>query len=103
MIRRPPRSTLFPYTTLFRSDLGHVGRPGERAVRVAAIIRVVPRDPGRSLVHRVTDKALGRVLPMPPHDRRPERRAPDGRVDLEPAAKVIARPFDQAADDHRRA
>src|SRR5258708_13673580 len=23
MIRRPPRSTLFPYTTLFRSDLGH--------------------------------------------------------------------------------
>src|SRR3712207_8021752 len=27
MIRRPPRSTLFPYTTLFRSDLGPV--PGE--------------------------------------------------------------------------
>src|SRR3989442_4996539 len=25
MIRRPPRSTLFPYTTLFRSTLGHVG------------------------------------------------------------------------------
>src|SRR3712207_8695801 len=24
MIRRPPRSTLFPYTTLFRSDLGAV-------------------------------------------------------------------------------
>src|SRR2546425_4944230 len=23
MIRRPPRSTLFPYTTLFRSDRGH--------------------------------------------------------------------------------
>src|SRR5260221_9579086 len=26
MIRRPPRSTLFPYTTLFRSD--HVEQPG---------------------------------------------------------------------------
>src|SRR2546430_9590251 len=25
MIRRPPRSTLFPYTTLFRSILGLVG------------------------------------------------------------------------------
>src|SRR5256885_6718429 len=27
MIRRPPRSTLFPYTTLFRSEqeIGHVG------------------------------------------------------------------------------
>src|SRR5256884_7031691 len=23
MIRRPPRSTLFPYTTLFRSQTGH--------------------------------------------------------------------------------
>src|ERR1035438_1967894 len=23
MIRRPPRSTLFPYTTLFRSGMGH--------------------------------------------------------------------------------
>src|SRR3712207_7308566 len=25
MIRRPPRSTLFPYTTLFRSVLAHPG------------------------------------------------------------------------------
>src|SRR2546427_6085636 len=25
MIRRPPRSTLFPYTTLFRSDPGRSG------------------------------------------------------------------------------
>src|SRR5947207_9538411 len=25
MLRRPPRSTLFPYTTLFRSRLAHVG------------------------------------------------------------------------------
>src|SRR5690349_23460336 len=29
MIRRPPRSTLFPYTTLFRS----VGRPARSRVR----------------------------------------------------------------------
>src|SRR5437016_6783594 len=26
MIRRPPRSTLFPYTTLFRSDQSPIGR-----------------------------------------------------------------------------
>src|SRR5256885_5293616 len=26
MIRRPPRSTLFPYTTLFRSDFRHISR-----------------------------------------------------------------------------
>src|SRR6516162_10860989 len=31
MIRRPPRSTLFPYTTLFRSpDPYHGSRPGTR-------------------------------------------------------------------------
>src|SRR3712207_8189362 len=28
MIRRPPRSTLFPYTTLFRSDQGAMPRFG---------------------------------------------------------------------------
>src|SRR5260221_5222960 len=30
MIRRPPRSTLFPYTTLFRSDDFRHGLPDER-------------------------------------------------------------------------
>src|SRR5256885_8263204 len=29
MIRRPPRSTLFPYTTLFRSDDARLPRPGQ--------------------------------------------------------------------------
>src|SRR2546421_2952418 len=32
MIRRPPRSTLFPYTTLFRSR-DHVGQPRDVAPR----------------------------------------------------------------------
>src|SRR2546430_12292896 len=30
MIRRPPRSTLFPYTTLFRSDFICLSRQGPR-------------------------------------------------------------------------
>src|SRR3712207_8473573 len=30
MIRRPPRSTLFPYTTLFRSDVDSSDRAGRR-------------------------------------------------------------------------
>src|SRR2546427_3287628 len=34
MIRRPPRSTLFPYTTLFRSDL----------------VKAIAADPSRHLV-----------------------------------------------------
>src|SRR5258708_30639908 len=49
MIRRPPRSTLFPYTTLFRSvrdvgrdrDRGVADRPGDfvRAGRVEVVHR----------------------------------------------------------------
>src|SRR2546421_2620065 len=31
MIRRPPRSTLFPYTTLFRSGIAVLGGLGDRA------------------------------------------------------------------------
>src|SRR5437016_6917120 len=40
MIRRPPRSTLFPYTTLFRSErlhflVGQAARVGENGERIA--------------------------------------------------------------------
>src|SRR5689334_24844623 len=34
MIRRPPRSTLFPYTTLFRSDAVVVARANQRLLRI---------------------------------------------------------------------
>src|SRR3712207_4228195 len=45
MIRRPPRSTLFPYTTLFRSD--HVvGCVNEKVVRHPESL---PRRPGAGL------------------------------------------------------
>src|SRR3712207_6938303 len=35
MIRRPPRSTLFPYTTLFRSTLRFLGLPFARVRKVS--------------------------------------------------------------------
>src|SRR3712207_9262427 len=41
MIRRPPRSTLFPYTTLFRSDLPALGDPLS-ALREAGLSLIVP-------------------------------------------------------------
>src|SRR5258708_17314991 len=37
MIRRPPRSTLFPYTTLFRSEVGEEGQAKLRAARVLVV------------------------------------------------------------------
>src|SRR2546427_7848101 len=57
MIRRPPRSTLFPYTTLFRSRRGHVldeaARRGDRDYRphCGQGLRLV-RDHGRRPVPR---------------------------------------------------
>src|SRR3712207_7315791 len=35
MIRRPPRSTLFPYTTLFRSELDRAPGSGRRELDAA--------------------------------------------------------------------
>src|SRR3712207_7874821 len=47
MIRRPPRSTLFPYTTLFRSELrgagGDRGPPPAAVLAGAAVHRGRPR------------------------------------------------------------
>src|SRR2546422_5163008 len=59
MIRRPPRSTLFPYTTLFRSALVAVEGQGQRPADPPVVERfplVVHRDqqvavPG-ALLHR---------------------------------------------------
>src|SRR3712207_7212967 len=39
MIRRPPRSTLFPYTTLFRSSAGGGTGPGPDGDRPAISLR----------------------------------------------------------------
>src|SRR3989442_9999220 len=41
MIRRPPRSTLFPYTTLFRSMLSACPRVRRRLLR-APVLLVLP-------------------------------------------------------------
>src|SRR5258707_10030724 len=43
MIRRPPRSTLFPYTTLFRSDVAELG-----AALAVVVGFAVHRMPSRS-------------------------------------------------------
>src|SRR5689334_24143306 len=58
MIRRPPRSTLFPYTTLFRSveqgpDVAAVGAADGRVGRLRVVHRGGPQLGGqRGLVHR---------------------------------------------------
>src|SRR3712207_1419415 len=95
MIRRPPRSTLFPYTTLFRSfdvrpattdGRDHVLEPGDDGLTACPLLRVgqfgsvVKRDVlGRELDKgarpvRVPDRV--RLLDQP--NPRPRRRRPVG-------------------------
>src|SRR2546426_5277419 len=73
MIRRPPRSTLFPYTTLFRSEQEDAGSAGQQGAELLEghVDRVVSGggnplaiDEGNILGHRVRDPrgaAVGRA------------------------------------------
>src|SRR2546425_9371314 len=55
MIRRPPRSTLFPYTTLFRSDAAARALFDKRAGGLdrveSALLAALARAPNRSEEH----------------------------------------------------
>src|SRR2546430_13676015 len=73
MIRRPPRSTLFPYTTLFRSRHFEAAQLGEDALGIADVTRDVdgPRlaAEGRDLEllgHDVVDEGALDHLPCQP-------------------------------------
>src|SRR3989442_593299 len=56
MIRRPPRSTLFPYTTLFRSKSWELGSP--------PVVWHHDHARGRALGKRVSLSLLPRALPL---------------------------------------
>jgi len=52
MIRRPPRSTLFPYTTLFRSvelNTGETAQPNKENVEVYRELQGVQDEMSRAL------------------------------------------------------
>src|SRR3712207_7845096 len=74
MIRRPPRSTLFPYTTLFRS------RPAHGAVHAGE-----PGVEGGSRRHRLPD------LRNPPGDEGRSEVVKGGRDDLRPEDRKSTR------------
>src|SRR5260221_2020128 len=77
MIRRPPRSTLFPYTTLFRSGAAGGGGVGPRGVAPRL------RAPGR---RQLSERQLGvpavgpRLAPCEPPGAYDRARRGDGRV-----------------------
>src|SRR3712207_7905219 len=63
MIRRPPRSTLFPYTTLFRSLPEVVYGPGKTVEQLRGIVTgLLEHNTGPVLVTRVTPDVADAVL-----------------------------------------
>src|SRR3989449_6278534 len=66
MIRRPPRSTLFPYPPLFRSELGrpHRGRAVEDLpLQVGLVDDVEVHEPERAHARRGEVQRRGRAEP----------------------------------------
>src|SRR5256885_11978486 len=70
MIRRPPRSTLFPYTTLFRSHAGPLARKGDRAHRAPA------RDQGRAEPGAGGSRVIGQGRPARSEEHTSELQSP---------------------------
>src|SRR5437660_8014401 len=68
MIRRPPRSTLFPYTTLFRSAAALKGETVDAALLPVSTARKLMDDGGAKLLGWVGDETpwqLGAVFASP--------------------------------------
>src|SRR2546429_7349420 len=64
MIRRPPRSTLFPYTTLFRSPMVYIPLAQARGMDSAAeyVVRAMPGPGlGQALRQAVLDRKSTRL------------------------------------------
>src|SRR2546430_10584300 len=76
MIRRPPRSTLFPYTTLFRSGTikGSVASPNRTSVRLSArfLVMALSQKGGRDDALRQRFRG-GRLLRGCQQDRKSTR------------------------------
>src|SRR2546425_4578944 len=85
MIRRPPRSTLFPYTTLFRSRAEARARLGK--ARHAPVERI--QDPGEEDVPaRPVELAAGREHHRPDAE---EQRSEEHTSELQSLAYLVCR------------
>src|SRR2546422_6194493 len=63
MIRRPPRSTLFPYTTLFRSDIGTVYALYGTMLAASLVALLLLRAPRLAAAGAATNvRAIGEAL-----------------------------------------
>src|SRR3712207_5521672 len=70
MIRRPPRSTLFPYTTLFRSDpVDRREGPAQHVVAAVELVRPLDRDHVAGLLDHADHGGLAALVLADPAGR----------------------------------
>src|SRR3712207_8510720 len=92
MIRRPPRSTLFPYTTLFRSFCvrERMGPEGELQPLEEDSVRQVVAELGESGVEAVAVCLLFAFL-HPEHERRLGERSEEQTSELQSRQYLVCR------------
>src|SRR5205823_8901852 len=76
LISRPPRSTLFPYTTLFRSDLAeiqHPSYPDERLIACLNPLLAEERSRKRKELLEATQKQLDKIVAATQRKKKPLR------------------------------
>src|SRR5437899_7927100 len=89
MLRRPPRSTLFPYTTLFRSGAGRRRPPlHDTAVEARRPLIGVAAYPSSSLANRAAC-ARGPARPAPAA--RSRRRSEEHTSELQSLRHLVCR------------
>src|SRR3712207_7246752 len=86
MIRRPPRSTLFPYTTLFRS-------PGWETFHLTELRQILERGLGAGDRRAIAGLSMGGFGAMSYAGRRPElfRRSEEHTSELQSRQYLVCR------------
>src|SRR2546430_9983298 len=86
MIRRPPRSTLFPYTTLFRSSNVTCGSNGIRIIDVIARGKERNHFRGETVVSGEAHAVARNETPAPPR-----RRSEEHTSELQSQSNLVCR------------
>src|SRR3712207_6899994 len=90
MIRRPPRSTLFPYTTLFRSAAGRHGRRVVPAHGAEQSAEAPPRAVGRGYRYGAAGGHGRRVLAAD-RTEQPRQRSEEHTSELQSRQYLVCR------------
>src|SRR3712207_7027127 len=97
MIRRPPRSTLFPYTTLFRSE---PARFIAKALSPARVREVYLDEEERQAEVIVPDDQLSLAIGREGQNARLAVKLTDWKIDIKPESQAIEYEDEDRSEEH---